>query len=90
MSCVLFLVRVGRDSQSRAIRPEFAKCMPESTVVKVVKNPEPSTIYFPACIRVKRCGGCCQNSLLACEPTANKIVDYEVSNLSISQNLIFK
>lgn len=78
------IIRVGRNSQSRAIRPEFAKCMPESTVVRVVKNPEPSTIYFPACIRVKRCGGCCQNSLLACEPTANNTIYYEITATTIN------
>ena len=43
--------------------------MPELQVVPVTKEPDPTLVYIPPCIRIKRCGGCCNHKLLSCQPT---------------------
>ena len=70
--------RFGGSERSKAIKPSPAMCMPEPQVVPVKENPDPAAIYFPNCIRIKRCGGCCNHELLACQPTATEIRNYEV------------
>lgn len=49
-----------------------AGCKPTATLVNLDSGEYPirGAIYFPRCIRVQRCGGCCDMSgLMSCMPT---------------------
>ena len=48
-----------------------AGCLPENVTVPVPlnKTSDPNVFVFPSCIRIQRCGGCCNNALLECQPT---------------------
>ncbi|XP_072745579.1 uncharacterized protein Pvf1 [Anoplolepis gracilipes] len=71
--------RFGEGEQrSNAERPKQAKCVPELQPVSLKMDDDPSTIVFPSCTRIKRCGGCCGSSLLSCQPTATEIRNFEV------------
>lgn len=58
-----------------------ARCVPELQPVSLKVDDDPSTIIFPSCTRIKRCGGCCASSLLSCQPTAIEIRNFEVIDL---------
>ncbi|XP_043253448.1 vascular endothelial growth factor A-A-like [Colletes gigas] len=64
--------------RSNAERPVPAKCMPELQPVSLKLDNDPSTVYFPSCTRVMRCGGCCSHSLLSCQPVASELRNFEV------------
>ncbi|XP_070162833.1 uncharacterized protein Pvf1 [Polyergus mexicanus] len=66
------------EERSNAARATPAKCMPELQPVSLKLDDDPSTIIFPPCTRIKRCGGCCGSSLLSCQPTAMEIRNFEV------------
>ncbi|KAK9498204.1 hypothetical protein O3M35_004069 [Rhynocoris fuscipes] len=53
--------------------------MPEKQVVKLGPPPDLNSFYWPSCIRIERCGGCCtQNELLSCQPVEKVIINYQV------------
>ncbi|XP_011493907.1 PREDICTED: vascular endothelial growth factor A [Ceratosolen solmsi marchali] len=79
--------RFGGAERSSPIKPKPAICMPELQVVPVKENPDPGAIYFPNCIRIKRCGGCCNHELLSCQPTATEIHNYQIHVTKISEDL---
>ncbi|XP_012232129.1 uncharacterized protein Pvf1 [Linepithema humile] len=74
------------EERSSAIRPAPARCMPELQPVSLKLDDDPTTIIFPSCTRIKRCGGCCGSSLLSCQPTAMEIRNFEVIVSSVSLN----
>ncbi|CAL4096190.1 unnamed protein product [Meganyctiphanes norvegica] len=59
---------------------KFAKCNPEKVTVglEVPKN----ALYLPSCVRLKRCGGCCNNDLLSCQPTKTEVLSLNVLKIS--------
>lgn len=58
-----------------------AGCIPEMTVVSVVPEEDrrSDVFYLPTCTRVTRCGGCCNNNLLSCQPTEINRKQFKVS-----------
>ncbi|KZC04388.1 Vascular endothelial growth factor B, partial [Dufourea novaeangliae] len=76
--------RIGdTEERSNAERPIPAKCMPELQPVSLKLENDPSTIYYPSCTRVKRCGGCCSHALLSCQPVASEFRNFEVLVVSV-------
>ncbi|XP_011268157.1 uncharacterized protein LOC105258546 [Camponotus floridanus] len=71
--------------RSNAAKPVQAKCMPELQPVSLKVDDDPSTIIFPSCTRINRCGGCCGSSLLSCQPTAVEIRNFEVIVASMNE-----
>lgn len=59
-----------------------ASCIPEMTVVPLKladgSDSSPTIFVFPPCTRVKRCGGCCTNNLLSCQPMESNNIIFEV------------
>lgn len=60
-----------------------ASCVPEMTVVPLKladgsDAKDPTILVFPPCTRVKRCGGCCTNNLLSCQPLETNNIVFEV------------
>jgi len=57
----------------RAAREQLrqATCQPVDTIVSLVPPDEkdPTVFYFPSCILIKQCGGCCAHTGTTCSPT---------------------
>ncbi|XP_064482159.1 uncharacterized protein LOC135394967 isoform X2 [Ornithodoros turicata] len=58
--------------------PEPGNCMPTKQLVEFPKPTDPSTILWPPCTRVTRCGGCCPSAILTCTPTKTTNMTYKV------------
>lgn len=70
------------EERSNAVKPQAAKCSPELQTVSLKLDNDSSTIVYPACTRIQRCGGCCSSSLLSCQPTAMETRNFEVIDQS--------
>lgn len=48
-----------------------ATCKPVETIVSTVPTDErdPTVFYYPSCILIKQCGGCCAHTGTTCSPT---------------------
>lgn len=48
-----------------------ANCQPIDTLISLIPKDErdPTIFYFPSCVLVKQCGGCCAHSGTSCTPT---------------------
>lgn len=55
-----------------------ANCQTEQHVVELDKPDNGATLFWPSCVRVRRCGGCCTSKMLACKPTATSILNVTV------------
>lgn len=69
--------------RSRGTRPVPANCVPEMAVIPLKLSDgsdikDPTIVVFPSCTRVKRCGGCCNNNLVSCQPVETNNIVYEV------------
>lgn len=75
----------GVDGQERsnADRPAPAKCIPALQPVSLKIEEDPSTLYFPSCTRINRCGGCCTHGGLSCQPVTSVIRNFEVFVVSV-------
>lgn len=92
-----FLARFGGGAveRSAASRPTPANCVPEMKVVPLNLADEsdikdPTIVVFPSCTRVKRCGGCCTNNLVSCQPMETHNIVYEVFAITFIQNIKIK
>ena len=47
----------------------MANCEPEMRTVHLDLPVEANTLFFPTCVRLEQCGGCCYGPLLTCRPT---------------------
>lgn len=91
-----FAGRFGGESVERSlsVRPKPANCIPALEVVPLkLEDPnesaDPSIVIFPSCTRVNRCGGCCNNNLLSCQPVAMQQITFEVWQTSSWLLLLF-
>ncbi|XP_063874971.1 vascular endothelial growth factor A-like [Scylla paramamosain] len=53
---------------------KMALCEPELQTVVLDLPKEPGTVFYPPCVRLERCGGCCLSSLLTCRPTRTETI----------------
>lgn len=61
--------RKRRAASSQQLRQ--ATCRPIDTLISLVppEEKDPTIYYFPSCVLVKQCGGCCAHSGTICSPT---------------------
>ncbi|KAI0218835.1 hypothetical protein LSAT2_029477 [Lamellibrachia satsuma] len=59
---------------------EPARCVPSVKAVPIPRDDKVDSIFFPTCVNVQRCGGCCGSEMLSCLPTQTKMVTYHVLN----------
>ena len=63
---------------------EPALCKPELTTVNlneyVNASSDPNIFIFPNCVRIERCGGCCNHDLLECQPR-----EWEMKKMKVIQ-----
>ncbi|XP_045102944.1 vascular endothelial growth factor C-like [Portunus trituberculatus] len=64
------------------IKAEMAHCVPENQAVDLGLRREAGIKYFPTCVRVEQCGGCCSNPLFTCKPISTEMVTYEVTKFT--------
>ncbi|RZF32847.1 hypothetical protein LSTR_LSTR009398 [Laodelphax striatellus] len=67
------------ERSAAVIQPEFAPCKPEIRAVEIFKKASRQVVRVPSCIRIERCGGCCQHELLSCQPAEEEVVNFEVN-----------
>lgn len=61
--------RPGRGDEEEIVPyAQPALCKPELTLVNLNESTDPNIFIFPNCIRIERCGGCCNHDLLECQP----------------------
>ncbi|XP_076303428.1 PDGF- and VEGF-related factor 1 isoform X2 [Lasioglossum baleicum] len=74
---------VDGQERSKANLPAPAKCIPALQPVSLKIDDDPSTLYFPSCTRINRCGGCCTHGRLSCQPVASVVRNFEVMVVSV-------
>ena len=57
---------------------KMAKCKPELRTVPLDLPVEANTLFYPTCVRLEQCGGCCFGPLLTCRPKVTKAVKFKV------------
>ena len=60
------------------LKLDQAKCEPELKIVELEHEKVEGVQYFPTCVRLHRCGGCCHSSHQVCHPTKEEYVKIEV------------
>lgn len=74
----------GRRALSAAATANIAQpanCQTEQHVIELDKPENGAIIYWPSCVRVRRCGGCCTSNMLACKPLSTSILNVTVLQL---------
>lgn len=78
-------VRFGGSTDEGETLP-MANCKPELVTVPLNLTEELNTMFFPTCIRLEQCGGCCSGSLLTCRPTVTKVVKVKVLKVNTARS----
>jgi len=47
--------------------------------VPIPRGSRANSVFWPMCVNVQRCGGCCDSDLFSCVPTSVKMVTFFVS-----------
>ncbi|KAG0729019.1 Vascular endothelial growth factor A [Chionoecetes opilio] len=73
------VVRLGGASQVA----DMATCKTELQTVQLELPVEADTLYYPTCVRVEQCGGCCFGPQLTCRPTSTTITTVRVLKTAV-------
>lgn len=69
----------ARQEGGSSFPAEMANCAPELRTVKLdLPKDDVHTGFYPTCVRLERCGGCCPISLLTCRPIKTETVMIKV------------
>lgn len=79
-------VRFGGDGDEPAELASMANCKPELRTVELDLPLDPHTTYYPTCVRVEQCGGCCFGPLLTCRPSVTKVLKVKVLKTTTSSS----
>ncbi|XP_042881510.1 platelet-derived growth factor subunit B-like [Penaeus japonicus] len=71
-------VRISGTSDEPAELASMANCKPELRTVELDLPHDPQTTFYPTCVRVEQCGGCCFGPLLTCRPSVTKVLKVKV------------
>ena len=69
------------DANEKVPFAEPAFCTPEMTTVPLNGSSDPNVFIMPNCVRIERCGGCCNHDLLECQP-----IELEMKKMKIIQD----
>ncbi|XP_063598047.1 vascular endothelial growth factor A-A-like [Penaeus indicus] len=78
------VTRFGDVGDEPAELATMANCKPELRTVELDLPHDSHTTFYPTCIRVEQCGGCCFGPLLTCRPTVTKAFKVKVLKTSTS------
>lgn len=71
------VTRIGGAGETAELAT-MATCKPEVRTVELDLPTEANTLFYPTCVRLEQCGGCCYGPLLTCRPKVTKVVKYKV------------
>nr|WBW70142.1 venom protein [Lampona murina] len=74
----------GRTALSAAAETtiaDSANCQLEQHVVELEKPENTASLYWPSCVHVQRCGGCCSSAMVACKPLSTSFINVRVLQL---------
>ncbi|KAG7166484.1 putative vascular endothelial growth factor 2-like [Homarus americanus] len=71
-------LRVGDLAGSTSKKATMANCVPEMTTVSLNLPTESNVMYYPTCVRLEQCGGCCFGPHLTCRPKTTEVVKFKV------------
>lgn len=74
--------RFGASSEAATM----ANCEPEVRTVHLDLPVEANTLFFPTCVRLEQCGGCCYGPLLTCRPTKTTTISLRVLKTKLNDN----
>ena len=60
-----------------------AGCTPENITVPLNQSSDPNVFIWPNCIRIERCGGCCNHDLLQCQPREIEMKKFKVTQTTL-------
>jgi len=66
------------------------KCEIKLVSVPIPRNSDPNVIYWPSCVKLDQCSGCCNNEILECVPTGVQGVEMQVSTSQIKWRPYFR
>ncbi|KAF2364402.1 PDGF/VEGF domain [Trinorchestia longiramus] len=72
-----FAPRFGTLNEGVSV-PRSAGCEPENQTVTLKLESQLNVMFFPTCVRLPRCGGCCHGTLLTCRPTEAKPIKLKI------------
>ncbi|MPC75093.1 hypothetical protein E2C01_069478 [Portunus trituberculatus] len=64
----------------------MATCKPEVRTVELDLPKQANTLFYPTCVRLEQCGGCCYGPLLTCRPKVTKVVRYKVLKTVVNRS----
>ena len=59
--------RSGAQTVASFFSPPGQGCQPQTVSMSLPRDPTPNVIYWPECVDVNRCSGCCGSDLLECQ-----------------------
>ncbi len=54
-------------------------CSPKPTSVPIPADEDPNVVFWPMCVTLDQCGGCCGTEVLDCAPSIEQTVELTVS-----------
>lgn len=67
----------GRD-QVVGMVGEASPCEPQMTPIPIEDATDPSILFWPSCVKVRRCGGCCGHDMLTCKPIRETVQEIQL------------
>jgi len=72
---------------STAIKPMKAGCAVENRTVELTLPSGDGKMYFPTCVRLPRCAGCCMDAtVLQCRPTSVNQVSFKIMQVPMASD----
>ncbi|XP_045102943.1 uncharacterized protein LOC123499240 [Portunus trituberculatus] len=78
--------RMGNDVSDVLEMATMATCKPEVRTVELDLPKQANTLFYPTCVRLEQCGGCCYGPLLTCRPKVTKVVRYKVLKTVVNRS----
>nr|ADD24511.1 Vascular endothelial growth factor toxin [Lepeophtheirus salmonis] len=73
-------------------KPQIAKpafCETELTTIELdIEKKDPNSFYYPTCVRVERCNGCCSHNLLSCQAKESGTIDITIMRANQRTNSV--
>nr|WKC15549.1 vascular endothelial growth factor b-like protein [Scylla paramamosain] len=78
--------RMANDVGDAAEMATMATCKPEIRTVELDLPSQANTLFYPTCVRLEQCGGCCYGPLLTCRPKLTKVVRFKVLKTVVNRS----
>uniref|UniRef100_A0A1B6C2A8 Platelet-derived growth factor (PDGF) family profile domain-containing protein n=1 Tax=Clastoptera arizonana TaxID=38151 RepID=A0A1B6C2A8_9HEMI len=83
-----FAEKNRKKRKDEILQPKPAGCIPTPQVVNLNLTNDLLSVYYPSCVIMQRCGGCCVKDFLACRPLKKKSVSYQILQIKYVKKLL--